>query len=504
MNAPARWSTVVAAFLAALWLPASLGMTPDASWLLTVAERTLDGEILYRDILEYNPPFSVWIYTGPAFASALTGLSSESFLHLQFALVFWLSFVLSALILRAGGRLRPTEWRIMALAWVLMFVLFPLQTFLQREHFAIMALMPWLALQAARWEKVGRFRASPWMIVAGGVSCSLIVLNKPYYVLTVVVPVAAMALHQRSLRPFFHVENLIGGAIALAYGAYVLRFHADYFGLLNETLRTVYLPVRTPEADILFRACAAAIVVALAAWRTPAHWPAETVMLTLSAIGHLAGTVVMGKTFTYHALPAMVMLGFAFLALVADDCRRNDDKPARGTPRPFFKAFAVFLVGSAFTLTSMVFLRGEASDPHLLAYLRDRHPGASYVSISPSYADSHPLVRLAGGSYVGPNAAMPAQSYGDILMARRPDMSAADRARIRVEIDKERRAFADAITSRQPDIVLVSERFTRGENPAWTAIASTDAIGELYQQETRIGDIRILVRKPAAPSGDAS
>ena len=424
MNARTGWIIANGAFFAALALPLSLGLTPDASWLLTVAERVLNGEALYRDILEYNPPFSVWLYTLPAVASRISGLPSEFFLYAQFVVVFWMAFAITAAILIDGGLIRREQLWLAALGWVALFVLLPLRTFLQREHFAVMIFMPWLALQAARWAQPRSFTPRRWMIVAGGISCAVIAMTKPFYILTVMVPVVGLAVRQRSIRPLFHAENLLGATIAVAYGGAVLVFYPDYFGPLYRTLQITYLPVRTPEADIFFRLCAAAIVSALALWRAPGRWPADTAVLVLAAVGQIAGTVVMGKTYTYHALPAVILLGFACLTLLADDMRSGAIRRSSGSFRLLRGTAAALLIGGAFALTALVFTRGEAPDRELLAYLRDRHAGESFISVSPSFADSHPLVRLAGGTYLGPHGAMLAESDGAILIEQNPGMDA--------------------------------------------------------------------------------
>ena len=49
-----------------------IGLDTDVSWLITVGEKMLDGQRLYIDIFEVNPPASVWIYfPGIAVARAI-------------------------------------------------------------------------------------------------------------------------------------------------------------------------------------------------------------------------------------------------------------------------------------------------------------------------------------------------------------------------------------------------------------------------------------------------
>ncbi|OWK18859.1 hypothetical protein AJ88_02715 [Mesorhizobium amorphae CCBAU 01583] len=63
------WVTVVPHFLTlavaayAAWLALVIVPTNvDVSWLLVVCDRLLNGERLNVDLMEVNPPFSIWLY----------------------------------------------------------------------------------------------------------------------------------------------------------------------------------------------------------------------------------------------------------------------------------------------------------------------------------------------------------------------------------------------------------------------------------------------------------
>ncbi|RUW97020.1 hypothetical protein EOA35_26485, partial [Mesorhizobium sp. M8A.F.Ca.ET.023.01.1.1] len=60
LGAPAGATLLIVAYatITSLLLPVNV----DVSWLLTVGDRVLNGERLYVDIAEANPPFSTWLY----------------------------------------------------------------------------------------------------------------------------------------------------------------------------------------------------------------------------------------------------------------------------------------------------------------------------------------------------------------------------------------------------------------------------------------------------------
>lgn len=72
----------------------------DARWCLTLAGKVLDGQSLYVDVIEVNPPATMFLYLVPAWLERVSGFSGEFFVD---ALVFFaaaLSLWLSARILR--------------------------------------------------------------------------------------------------------------------------------------------------------------------------------------------------------------------------------------------------------------------------------------------------------------------------------------------------------------------------------------------------------------------
>ena len=483
-------------YVAALQVPLSLGITPDVSWLLTVAERMLSGETLYRDILEYNPPFSVWIYTGPAALSFFTGLSSETLLLLQFSALFFLSFAACLVIGSRAGLLAKGTAAPQLAVGIAVFVLLPNYTFLQREHFAIVAFTPWLVLQAARWHAGPAFRPSVWMVVLGGLSCAIMVMTKPYYLPTVLLPVAGLMLKTRSLRPPFHPENLLGAAVAAAYGLAVLTLYPDYLEFLYPILDVVYLPVRTPDATLFFLTCGGVLLLAVALAAHPRDWSPLAITAALAASGHLAGIVAMGKAFTYHALPALCLLVLAFAAQLAARRFPEPRPSATGTLALTRISISIVLVGTVIWLVSDVYRRGEFVDPVLANHLKANHAGQTFVSVSPSFADSHPLVRIAGGRYVGPHGAMLATDYGMQVLRQNPDM---DTRAVRCEIERERAIYAAAILSRQPGIILVSDRADSPGDSAWETIAKAQSGGQtirqLYVFDARFDGMTVLRRR---------
>ncbi|WP_214474736.1 hypothetical protein [Mesorhizobium sp. dw_380] len=251
LGAPAAATLLIVAYAIAV----SLVVVPsnvDVSWLLTVGERVLNGERLYADIAEGNPPFSTWLYLPFLVMERLTGLAAEIWVSVGLAALAVASVCCSARILarRDEKTLKQYVWIIPAAVFVVLF-LFP-PDFGQREQIAVIALLPWLALLAAR-DRAADFRAgSVTERIGAGVGAGVFVMIKPpYSVLALAVPAMVIALQRRSLHPLLTTENVVGGTLTIVYLIALAFFMQPFFTDVLPLLRQVYLPMRLPVLGML-------------------------------------------------------------------------------------------------------------------------------------------------------------------------------------------------------------------------------------------------------------
>src|SRR5262249_15849658 len=73
-----HWLPIVLVLAAALLLRRYVVPNVDVSWCLTLAEKILDGQRLYVDVLELNPPGGLLLYLPPVMVARLLGLQPES------------------------------------------------------------------------------------------------------------------------------------------------------------------------------------------------------------------------------------------------------------------------------------------------------------------------------------------------------------------------------------------------------------------------------------------
>ena len=157
---PAAWPAV-ALFMLSLVMPWHAGDNTDVSWLIVVCEKILDGQRLYVDILETNPPFSIALYFGPVWLADELGIAAELAVQAFVYLVFLAGLVLTVVVMRRGGLFDdvPSSWLYAALAFLMLIL--PGNVMGQREHIGMMLFMPMLAMMMWRAESTPRRSFQP-------------------------------------------------------------------------------------------------------------------------------------------------------------------------------------------------------------------------------------------------------------------------------------------------------------------------------------------------------
>src|ERR1700680_4806398 len=97
---PLWWLSIALVFAVAILLRQIVPLNTDVSWLLTIGERVLDGQRLYVDIVEINPPMAVFAYLpGIAVARAL-GVDPKNVTDALILILAAASLVATARVLR--------------------------------------------------------------------------------------------------------------------------------------------------------------------------------------------------------------------------------------------------------------------------------------------------------------------------------------------------------------------------------------------------------------------
>lgn len=246
--------------IAAIASRAMLAANTDVSWLLTVGERVLDGDRLYIDIVETNPPMAVWAYLPGIALARVLGLRPEIITDLLVFVAIGASLGVSAWMMRRiADRRDGAASALMAFA---ILAVLPAQTFGQREHIALIAILPALAAL------IGRRSGANLPLVgtlAAGAGLAITLAFKPQFALGWACAIGAAFVLRRSWRSIWTPENAVAAFLLALYLIAIVVLHPAYITTIVPLLRDVYVPVGLPLAELLAKPALAIWAIAAVA-----------------------------------------------------------------------------------------------------------------------------------------------------------------------------------------------------------------------------------------------
>lgn len=464
--------TVVAVFAAAvavgiqsLWLP----VDADVSWLITVAERVLSGDRLYLDILEVNPPASVWVYVPLVWLAQLLGFQPEAMVVAAFVAAGLASIWATLRLASSLDDAPPPLW--LAAILGLVTLVLPMALFAQREHAALLLALPVLTGLAviAEGKPLGR-RA----LLACGFAAGAIIVIKPYFLPAVVGPALWSAWKRRSLSPL--LPGIAAGATAVGlYAIAVLLFARPYLDWVP-VIASTYAPMHEVWWKVFVGPTLyPAVCVALAILMRPPRIPPIVAMWALGSAGFLLAAIIQAKNYPNHWLPGAGLALAATFALLA---------LPRITPARRACVGAALAALSLFAMYHWT-IRPE---PGVAAVIqRVAPPAPKMIALSPQLTTGHPVTRNVGGQWVGSRPSL-FLSGAALFVGLEDDIA---RRAYREDIQ----SFAIDVQRHSPDVVLVNRK-----SKEWLMREVEVAhVMRLYRLSGRSTDTEIWVRSRPAP-----
>ncbi len=309
--------------LVSLLIQRHLGPVSDVAWLITLAERVLDGQTPYVDFIEVNPPASILIYVPAVALARLIGMAPEAVTAMFGVAAGFACLALCAALL-APTRLGVAIGRGGLIFAALLLLALPLGVFDQRDHIALLAGLPFLALMAARIEG-GRPARS--LAALAGLGAGAMLAIRPHYALALA-PVVLFFAARRGSRALGALwpELAAMALLVSAYGALVVFAYPAFLTSAMPLSLEVYVPVRYSLEVLLFSRGAAPTLVAfgcLALWPEKRWTDPLVAVPALAAAGAMAAYLVQMKGFVYHIYPPFVLVALAFGFAVAPALRQS-------------------------------------------------------------------------------------------------------------------------------------------------------------------------------------
>jgi len=371
----------------------------DSSLILSVSQRWLDGERLYVDLVDVNPPLIFALNLIPAAIAKLTGFDAPVTLILCILTLIAVCVWLSVRILPAALHSDDATVRMILPPLILYaLVIFPGEMFSQREHLMLITLFPYTLLASARVANVpvpaGRRFA---IAILAAIGFAL----KPHF-LAIPALIELYVLLRRGIKPW--ITGIVPWTMAVIIGAYPIAawfLTPEYFTDVLPLVLSTYSEVggATPFTVLLGNQLGPALLimipVGIAAYLARVNDLIR--MIVLAGIGAAASGVLQDKGWPYHLLPAFA-LAFVLAGLaVAAALDRLVPSPAKTGMRMGPPASARAIVG----VVLLVFVAYTVNERRTFydQYGYSDSLAAQLVRIVKPYVDGQYVLILSPGVY---------------------------------------------------------------------------------------------------------
>lgn len=495
----------------------------DDSWFILFAERVANGAKAYVEISDPNPPAGFFVYMPAVLLARATGLSAEFWTVVETFLFTFLALELSGALLSRAGLIAREESGVArnAALWILLFAVG--FAFAEREHFALIAFLPFAAAMLARAEqggaaldrsalkaygakatraldaveaiaaeRVARERGAGfiWLQMLAGLCGGITLCFKPYFALPLGAVVLFAVVRRRSIAPLFAIENFAAAAVAIGYGLVVWLRYPDYVWSVATVAMEVYAPARYGLLDVIASppfVFSAILLAGVAIGMRFIGFEPRAALLAVASAAFFATYVIQAKNWFNHAYPGEALGILALVALALGRWRSAGDEAAR------FARIAVLpaLIIAPFLCAAQLNLPGSEEYPGLTAAVQANAPARPRIAALAHQLDvGHPLTRRLGGAWImRRNALWVDNCVRQILATKKVDDET--RTRLLEYAADERREVGEDIAKGQPDVILIETPQLR----EW-ALKKTEFSGLLdgFTKKAQVGDIEVWAR----------
>ena len=443
-------------FAIAIGLRQVVPLNTDVSWLLVIGERMLDGQRLFRDIVEINPPMAPFAYLPGVALARVLGVDPRHVIDAQLLLLAAASLFAVSRILRLSPATAPLKSGAFAVWAAAVVTILPMHVFAQREHIALLTFLPALAVYALR---SNREPLPLWAILIAGAGAGITLAFKPFFAVPVALCILFAAIRSRSWRVLFAPENIIAGVIVTIVSLGTYFFYSEYFTITYPLVRDTYLSWSMPAAVIFLNDATLILAIAMVSvlLARQKRAPDSLLLVTaLASIGFAVSFFLQRRGWAYHSYPmvavSLLAMGYALMgaADAAPRSRRLEIASA-------FMLAVTFVVGMLwFNVTVYVGPVRQAVEGLV--------PHPRILVLSGEAAIGHPLVRDINGVWVSRQENLWIREFVR-LTRERTSVDAATDAKLNDYLALERKWLIEDFKKLPPDLVLVDN--LRNDWGAW-------------------------------------
>ncbi len=306
----------VLALLRELYFP-KLDMipNPDSSWLIYAAQRMADGQKLYVDFMETNPPLILWISLLPVWVGGLLHISPFVAFPFLVTLLNIVSLCLVANIMR-GNRFLGEKPIFQSVLLYIAFAFFLLSPALygQRELLFISLVLPYLVKSLDEDKKRKKPILDLIIIAMAAVGFAI----KPFFLLLWGVNELHKAIQKGSFLSIFSLTNWLIGFSQIAYFVVIYYFTPEYINIILPAVFATYFPYDSLWSIIAkFIVIVAGLIVGLVWMASPQENFRNVIARIVVWMFACAGFMVLQrKEWLNHLYPMVFMAGFVVVMVL--------------------------------------------------------------------------------------------------------------------------------------------------------------------------------------------
>lgn len=308
----------------ALWVAGYLfpPLNHDAALILDVAARWIDGQRLYVDIIDVNPPLIFLLSALPVLISKASGLldAPTAFILLLAAGIAGSLALVQRLLDIAGDLFGPVSRQLLLPLMAFLLAVYPDDMFGQREHIMLIASMPYVTAAALRIAGIPlRLNLLRLVMLFAGLGFAL----KPHFLLAPALIEMALIVVQRRFDwrnpALWHLA-----AIPFGHALFILLVTPEYVSEVIPMAFRQYAEQADAMWDVATGGLIAPTIAALVPFAGLAAYSRRMPLQKILALFVLAtavAAVVQAKGWSYQSLPATggcLLLVFSTLAVAID------------------------------------------------------------------------------------------------------------------------------------------------------------------------------------------
>lgn len=243
------WIAISAFCLLAVFHLSTVYLNLDVSWLLYAAKQLTQGQKLYLDIYETNPPIAVYFNLPAVWLIHYFGFpdSTGFYLYLFGIILISVSLTWKSIPLVFANS-QPLIRTCMSLVIVFVAMVLPFGSMGQREHVVVLFTMPYVFLSIARAQ--GK-TFNPLAAFTLGCLAGLGISFKPYFIFLVIFLESYLLFGARAGNPLRRPETLAIMLITFLSILLILLIFPGYL-MIVDLLRKYYFAYNAPFVVLLF------------------------------------------------------------------------------------------------------------------------------------------------------------------------------------------------------------------------------------------------------------